>query len=156
VLGRYGYTNLAYMLLEQTSPPSWLYPLSKGATTIWEKWDGIRPDGSFDTSSLNHYAYGAVGDWLYRYIAGIDEAIPGYKRIRIAPHPGGDLTWVVASYRCPYGIIVSNWTVKNKRFRLNVEIPTHTTATIVLPGQPESSARMVGAGHHHWTVPLTE
>jgi alpha-L-rhamnosidase len=156
VLSRYGYTKLAYILLEQTSPPSWLYPISKGATTIWEKWDGIRPDGGFDTSSLNHYAYGAVGDWLYRYVAGIDATAPGYKQIRIAPHPGGSLTWVNASYRCPYGIIVSNWTVKNKRFRLNIDIPTHTTATIVLPGEPESSARPVGPGHHHWAFPHTD
>jgi alpha-L-rhamnosidase len=152
VLSRYGHTNLAYRLLEHTTPPSWLYPLTKGATTIWEKWDGIRPDGTFDTSSLNHYAYGAVGDWLYRYVAGIDAASPGYKEIRIAPHPGGGLTWVRANYNCLYGTIVANWTITNKRFSLDVLIPPHTTATILLPGECGSSPRLVGPGRHHWSM----
>jgi alpha-L-rhamnosidase len=156
VLSRYGYSDLAFALLKQTTPPSWLYPLSKGATTIWEKWDGIRPDGGFDTSSLNHYAYGAVGDWLYRYIAGIDAIEPGFRQIRIAPHPGGGLTRVNASYRCPYGAIVSNWTVENRRFKLTVVIPHHTTATIQLPREPGTSGRRVGPGRHHWTVPYIE
>lgn len=134
VLSRYGYNDLAYTILNQTTPPSWLYPVTKGATTIWEKWQAVRPDNSFDTCSLNHYAYGAVGDWLYSTIGGLTAMEPGYKKIRIAPHPGGGLTWANLSYACSFGKIVSNWKLKNGFFYLTVEIPQHTTAEIQMPG----------------------
>jgi alpha-L-rhamnosidase len=152
VLVRYGYTDLAFTLLKQNTVPSWLYPLTKGATTIWEKWDGIRPDGGFDVSSLNHYSYGAVGDWLYRYVAGIDAAEPGYRKIRIQPHVGGGLTWVKASYHSPYGTIVSNWKKKGKHLILQVVIPPNTTATILLPGKSQVTPMEVGPGHYRWVV----
>lgn len=141
VLTRYGYTDLAYTVLLQDTPPSWLYPVKMGATTIWEKWDAITPDGTVGDKSLNHYAYGAVGDWLYREVAGISEEEPGYRTIRIQPHPGGGLSFVKASYDCPYGTIVSSWRMEKGRFRLHVEIPPNTKALIYLPesqnpGQP--------------------
>ena len=90
VLSRYGFTDVAYRLLNQEAYPSWLYPVKQGATTIWERWDGIKPDGSFQDAgmnSFNHYAYGAVGDWLYQVVAGIDvdPDAPGYKRVLITP-----------------------------------------------------------------------
>ena len=151
VLTRYGYTDLAYILLRKTTSPSWLYAITKGATTIWEKWDAIRTDGSFDTCSLNHYAYGAVGDWLYRIVAGIDAAAPGYKKIIIHPHPGGKLTWVKAHYECPYGKIISNWRLTKKVFHLEVQIPPHTTATIVLPQKGGEVSREVGPGWYQWS-----
>jgi alpha-L-rhamnosidase len=152
VLTRYGYADLAFTLLKQNTVPSWLYPLTKGATTIWEKWDGIRPDGGFDVSSLNHYSYGAVGDWLYRYVAGIDAAEPGYRKIRIQPHVGAGLTWVKASYRCAYGTIVSNWKIKGRRLIMNIDIPPNTTATVKLPGKSLPAALAVGPGHYRWRV----
>jgi alpha-L-rhamnosidase len=156
VLTKSGNTDLAFTLLRQTTPPSWLYPLNKGATTIWEKWDAIRPDGTFDTCSLNHYAYGAVGDWLYRVVAGIDAASPGYKKVIIHPHIGGGLTWVNARYQCPYGEIVSSWKLSGKVFHLEITIPPHTTATIILPQKGREESREVGSGHYQWSTNIAE
>ncbi len=133
VLTKNGETDLAYKILNQKTIPSWLYPITKGATTIWEKWDAINTDGTFDTCSLNHYAYGAVGNWLYQTVAGINAASPGYKNIIIDPHPGGGLTWVKARYTCSYGDIISSWKVQGDKFILFAEIPRGTTATIFLP-----------------------
>ena len=139
VLSRYGYTDIAYKLLLQETYPSWLYPVKMGATTIWERWDGIRPDSSFQTpgmNSFNHYSYGAIGDWMYRVVAGIDtyEDGPGYKHIRIWPHPGGGLTHVEADLQTYYGGISSHWQMENKILLLDVEIPANTSATVYLPG----------------------
>lgn len=136
VLSRFGYTQLAYSLLMQETYPSWLYPVKMGATTIWERWDGIKPDGSFQTpgmNSFNHYAYGAIGDWMYRTVAGIREAAPGYKKIIIAPEPGGGLTNASASLMSPYGLIKSGWKIQNGIFRLEVTVPPNATADVVLP-----------------------
>jgi alpha-L-rhamnosidase len=132
-----GYNDLAYMLLNRTIYPSWLYPITMGATTIWERWDGMRPDGSFqdaEMNSFNHYAYGAIGDWLYRVVAGIgiDPERPGYKHIIIHPMPGGELTSAAASHRSMYGVIESSWKIENGVFQLTISIPPNTTATICL------------------------
>jgi alpha-L-rhamnosidase len=114
VLSRYGYTDVAYELLNQESYPSWLYPVKKGATTIWERWDGIKPDGGFQDAgmnSFNHYAYGAIGEWLYRVVGGIevDPAEPGYKHVLFQPQPGGGLTTARATLDSPYGLVASAW-----------------------------------------------
>ena len=111
-LSDYGYLDIAYMLLNRTEYPSWLYPLTKGATTIWERWDGIKPDGTFQDpgmNSFNHYAYGAIGEWMYRIVTGIelDEAHPGYKHVLIQPQPGGGLTFANASVESIYGRVAS-------------------------------------------------
>ena len=145
VLSDNGYLDLAYKILNQKTIPSWLYPITKGATTIWEKWDAIDTDGTFDTCSLNHYAYGAVGNWLYQTVAGINAASSGYKDITIHPHPGGGLTWVKASYQCNYGSIVSSWKIQGDTFILYAEIPTGTTATIILP---DGKSQKVRAGKY--------
>jgi alpha-L-rhamnosidase len=139
VLSDNGYFDEAFRLLNRTEYPSWLYPVTRGATTIWERWDGIRPDSTFQDkgmNSFNHYAYGAIGEWLYRVVAGIeiDPAYPGYKHICIQPHPGGGLTEVKAKLECMYGMISSSWTLNNNKFKLILEIPVNTTTTIVLPG----------------------
>jgi alpha-L-rhamnosidase len=136
-LSEHGYMEPAYDLLLRTEYPSWLYPITMGATTIWERWDGIKPDGSFqDTgmNSLNHYAYGAIGQWLYETVAGLQAAAPGYKAIRIAPRPGGGLTYARASHHSPYGLIQSSWELCNGTFLLEVVIPPNTEATVRLPG----------------------
>lgn len=140
VLSRFGYTDLAYELLNQESYPSWLYPVKKGATTIWERWDGIKPDGSFQDAgmnSFNHYAYGAIGDWMYRVVAGIDTAedAAGYKRVLIRPQPGGGLTHARGSLKSPYGEIVSAWQLTDADFRLQVTVPPNTRATVRLPAR---------------------
>ena len=139
VLSRYGYLAEAYTLLERQEYPSWLYPVTKGATTIWERWDGIKPDGSFQDegmNSFNHYAYGAIGEWMYRVMAGleIDEAAPGYKHFFVQPRPGGTITAASAMHQTPYGPARSAWTLGGGRFELTVDVPPNTTATVRLPG----------------------
>jgi alpha-L-rhamnosidase len=138
VLTRYGYRDEAYLLLERQNYPSWLYPITKGATTIWERWDGIKPDGSMQDAgmnSFNHYAYGAVGEWMYRVMAGIDvdEASPGYKHVLIQPRPGGNITNVSVSHDTLYGRISSAWVRDGHRFELNVDVPPNTLATVRIP-----------------------
>jgi alpha-L-rhamnosidase len=138
VLSRFGHTDIAYDLLMKESYPSWLYPVKNGATTIWERWDGIKPDGSFEDpemNSFNHYAYGAIGDWMYRVIAGIntDESAAGFHKIIIAPHPGGKLSSTQAELETMYGKVKSAWSIDNNIFTLDVIVPPNTTARIVLP-----------------------
>jgi alpha-L-rhamnosidase len=138
VLSQYGYTDIAYKLLLQESYPSWLYPVKMGATTIWERWDGIRPDGTFQTpgmNSFNHYSYGAIGDWMYRVVAGIDtyEDGPGYKHSKIAPQPGGGLTEAASYLHTGYGKLSSHWRSENDSLLLDVEIPANTTSTVYIP-----------------------
>jgi len=135
VLSQNGYNDMAYKLLLQTDYPSWLYPITKGATTIWEHWDGIREDGSFwstDMNSFNHYAYGSIGDWMYRVVAGIDAGKPGYKHILLKPQPGEGLTFAQASYQSMYGEIKSGWNREGSAIEINFEIPANTTAEIIL------------------------
>ncbi|WP_295654005.1 alpha-L-rhamnosidase [uncultured Mucilaginibacter sp.] len=138
VLSRFGRTDVAYRLLLQDTYPSWLYPVKMGATTIWERWDGIRPDGSLETptmNSYNHYAYGAIGDWMYRVAAGLDtyEDGTGYKHIRVMPHIGGSLTNVSAQLQTYYGMASSAWSIADGKLQLKVSIPPNTKANIFIP-----------------------
>jgi alpha-L-rhamnosidase len=182
VLTRFGYNETAYKLLLQETYPSWLYPVKRGATTIWERWDGIKPDSSFQTPSMNsfnHYSYGAIGDWMYRVIAGIDtyEDGAGYRHIKIKPQPGGNLTYASAKLQTYYGQVVSEWKLDQGRLTLTVEIPCNTTAEIFLPAdqagdvleqgrpldalkeikvggkQENSIAVKVGSGTYHFDMP---
>jgi alpha-L-rhamnosidase len=138
ILTNNGYSNLAYMLLFRKEYPSWLYPVTKGATTIWERWDGIKPDGSFQNdgmNSFNHYAYGAVGKWMYASVAGIniDPNNPEYKNIIINPYPTKELKFAKAKYHSIYGEISSSWKTEGNSFTLDVQVPPNTTADIFLP-----------------------
>ncbi|MGC3946299.1 MAG: glycoside hydrolase family 78 protein [Chryseolinea sp.] len=136
VLTRFGHTDTAYDLLLQETYPSWLYPVKMGATTIWERWDGMKPDSTFQTpgmNSFNHYAYGAIGDWMYRTVAGLQEIQPGYKELSIAPKPGAKLTKAAAEYITPYGKSKSSWEIADGKMRMEVIVPANTTATLVLP-----------------------
>jgi alpha-L-rhamnosidase len=136
VLSDNGYTETAYDLLLQQSYPSWLYPVKMGATTIWERWDGEKTDSTFqdpNMNSFNHYAYGAIGDWMYRVSAGIEIMGPGYKHIIIQPHPSKKLTYSRASFESSYGTINSGWERKDGKIIIKVKIPSNTTATIILP-----------------------
>jgi alpha-L-rhamnosidase len=133
-----GYEDLAFMLLNRKEYPSWLYPVTQGATTIWERWDGQKPDGSFQDvgmNSFNHYAYGAIGEWMYRYIAGmdIDPEVPGYKHILLAPHPGGGLTNATTEFTSLYGKVKSAWKIEGHEFVYEASVPANTTATVTLP-----------------------
>jgi alpha-L-rhamnosidase len=144
VLSRFGHTDLAYDLLLRKKYPSWLYPVTMGATTIWERWDGQKPDGTFQTpgmNSFNHYAYGAIGDWMYRVVAGLDthEDSVGYKHSIIKPHIGGGLTRVSASLDTYYGKLSSSWKINGDKLVMDVEIPANTTATVFIPADdPEA------------------
>ena len=149
VLSATGHLDIAYGLLLQKSYPSWLYPITRGATTMWERWDGIRPDSSFEDAgmnSFNHYAFGAVGDWMYRTIGGIslDAGAPGAKHVRIAPRPGGGLTHARASLETAYGTLASSWQLDSQRFLLTVTIPPNTSADVTLPGATVDRVREGG------------
>ena len=138
-LAAHGYQDLAFMLLNRKEYPSWLYPVTQGATTIWERWDGQKPDGSFQDvgmNSFNHYAYGAIGEWLYRYVAGldIDPEVPGYKHILLAPHSGGGLTNAGVEFTSLYGKVKSAWKLDGNDFVYEVTVPANTTATVTLIG----------------------
>ncbi|MFC5653621.1 alpha-L-rhamnosidase C-terminal domain-containing protein [Paenibacillus solisilvae] len=157
-LSDYGYIDTAYDLLMQESFPSWFHQIKSGATTMWERWDGWSKERGFHPvermNSFNHYAFGAVGEWLYRYMAGIDTDLlqPGFKHIRIAPRPGGGLTRVYAEYESMYGTIVSAWEIQDGRFRLQVRIPINTTAAVQLPGA-ETKVE-IGSGTYAFEIRL--
>jgi len=149
-LSRNGRCKDAYELLLREEYPSWLFQIKMGATTIWEHLDGIKADGSMWSArmnSFNHYAYGAVGDWLYQVVAGITPLEPGYKRISIAPQPGSDLKWAKSELKTPYGVMSSHWRLDDGVFKLDVSIPPNTTAQIVMP---DGKRYEVGSGTHRF------
>lgn len=143
----------AFRLLTQRECPSWLYPVTMGATTIWERWDSLRPDGSInpgEMTSFNHYALGAVADWLHRTVAGLAPAAPGYRRLDICPRPGGGLTSARARHRTPYGMAEVSWRIEAGQITIEAVVPPNTTASVALPGNEEAPL-IVGAGTHRWS-----
>lgn len=143
VLSRYGYEELAYTLLLRREYPSWLYPISKGATTIWEHWDGIKPNGDIwpvSMNSYNHYAYGAVGDWMYGVMAGINtvEDAPGFRKIHFTPIADRRIDWFKAEIDTAYGKVSSRWWHENGK--VHYEIITPVSATAVIEGNTYSLA----------------
>lgn len=136
-LSENGHLDTAYDLLLQKEFPSWLYPVTQGATTIWERWDGWRHDRGFQSwsmNSFNHYAYGAVGNWMYQVVAGIrpDPAHPGFQHFILAPKPGGGLTHARAEYDSAYGKIISDWKIEGDEFIWKFTIPANSSADIVV------------------------
>ncbi|MFI6078600.1 family 78 glycoside hydrolase catalytic domain [Actinoplanes sp. NPDC051343] len=147
-----GAPEVAYRLLLQTGCPSWLYPVTMGATTVWERWDSMLPDGSINPgqmTSFNHYALGAVADWMHRRVAGLAPAAPGYRRISVRPVPTGDLTHAAARHRTPYGEAAVRWERTDGSLRLQVTVPVGVTATVQLPGGPVIDVRH---GTHEFTA----
>ncbi|MHB1035131.1 MAG: glycoside hydrolase family 78 protein [Pirellulales bacterium] len=151
-------TDLAWQLLTNRTFPSWLYMVDNGATTIWERWDGYVKGRGFQDAgmnSFNHWAFGAVGEWMWRHVAGLnpDDAQPGWKHFVVAPRPGGGVTWAKAEYRSIRGAIACNWRIAAGRITLEVSVPPNTTATVFVPcaaagevvegGQPASRAQGV-------------
>ncbi|MFJ9346640.1 family 78 glycoside hydrolase catalytic domain [Streptomyces sp. NPDC101237] len=160
VLADHGHLETAYRILLQHGFPGWGYMIDRGATTIWERWDGIRTDGSFNDpgmNSFNHYGLGSVGDFLYRQVGGLGPASPGYAALRIAPRPGGGVTSAVSTYDTPYGGAASNWAVSGGRLRLHVTVPVSTWASVTVPtSRPESvvaPAQAVPAGPATYHLP---
>ncbi|MFH0841862.1 MAG: family 78 glycoside hydrolase catalytic domain [Bacteroidota bacterium] len=148
ILTQTGYADVAYDLLLQETYPSWLYPVKMGATTIWERWDGQKTDSTFQDAgmnSFNHYAYGAIGDWMYRVSAGIEAKSPGYKDILIQPHITDKLNYSKASFESSYGTISSGWEIKDGKIFVSVKIPANTNALILLPEDDLSRISESGA-----------
>lgn len=148
VLSETGHLDVAYRLLLNRTYPSWGYQIDLGATTMWERWDSIRPDGSFQDAgmnSFNHYAYGAVGDWMYRTIGGIEPAEPGYRHTVIRPRPGGDLEHARVAYDSAYGTISSAWAYEDDRLVQRVAIPANVTADVHVPAQRPADVTEGGA-----------
>ena len=148
-----GYTDDAYRLLFQHEVPSWLYAVSMGATTVWERWDSMLPDGSInpgEMTSFNHYALGAVADYLHRVVAGLAPLEPGYRSITIKPVPGRALSYARARQVTPYGVTEVAWRREAGQFELEVCLPQGTTAQVFLPGR--TGAETVPAGRHKWST----
>lgn len=168
-LSENGYLREAYDLLLRDDFPSWLYQVRMGATTVWEHWDGIKPDGSMwsaDMNSFNHYSYGSVGKWMFSVIAGIDadEACPGYRRVRISPRVGGGLTSARTRYRSLYGDVCVAWRNEDGLLSLTIEIPCNAEAVIDLSpyavtdggGLPfTNGAAVAGSGVYHITCRIS-
>ncbi len=151
VLSANGYSDVAYRLLEQRSYPSWLYSIDRGATTIWERWDGWTEENGFQSAemnSFNHYSLGSVGEWLYRFVLGIDLApgAAGFDRLVIRPHPGGSLTYARGSFRSVRGEISTAWHGDGARFTLDVGIPANVRARVCVPSAYPLEVVGVGAG----------
>lgn len=150
-----GYLIDAYRLLLQRQCPSWLYPVTMGATTIWERWDSLRPDGTINSSgmtSFNHYALGAVADWIHRTVGGLAPAAPGYRQLLIAPRPGGGLTHADVRHHTPYGLAACAWRIADGMLEMTVTVPPNTSAQVLLPGRDGAPVN-VGAGTHSWAYP---
>ncbi|WP_243231713.1 alpha-L-rhamnosidase [Microbacterium sp. CIAB417] len=147
-----GQLDAAYDLLLERECPSWLYQVEQGATTVWERWDSLLPDGTVNPgqmTSFNHYALGAVADWMHRVIAGLAPEEPGYRRIRFAPRPGGGLTSASARQLTAYGEAAISWRIEEGQMHVEVDVPIGSDAILDLPGATEE---MVGAGTHRRTV----
>ena len=141
-LSENGHIKEAYELLLKDDFPSWLYQVKAGATTIWEHWDGLKPDGtmwSADMNSFNHYAYGAIGEWLIRTIVGIDfdEARPGYQHVNLTPQPGGGLTDAKGVFESVYGTVECSWKSEGDEVLLHIQLPPNTSGTLYWTGNGE-------------------
>ena len=154
-----GHVDTAYRMLLNTKCPSWLYQVKMGATTIWERWDGldengecpIGDDGTDIMISYNHYASGAVGDFLYRRVAGIEAVEPGYKTFKVQPVLGGGLTWARSHVLTPYGQVSSGWKIENGQFTIEVQVPMDTTCKLTMPN---GEAHDLASGNHIHTCPV--
>jgi alpha-L-rhamnosidase len=180
-LSRIGRDDLAMRLLLNEDYPSWGFEIRMGATTMWERWNTIRADGEFgpvDMNSFNHYAYGAVADWMFAHLGGVQAIEPGYKKSRIAPLIAPTaMSHASCTLQTPHGLLASNWELGNGKLKLAVTVPANTSAEIVIPAtrvsdvregdSPAESARgvrsfafqdgqvtlLVGSGHYEFTVP---
>ncbi|WP_350001148.1 family 78 glycoside hydrolase catalytic domain [Pseudarthrobacter sp. WHRI 8279] len=137
-----GHADEAYRLLLEEGCPSWLYPVTMGATTVWERWDSMLPDGTInpgEMTSFNHYALGAVADWMHKTVGGIKPLAPGYGKVLIAPVPGQGIDWAKTSLKTPYGTIRVEWRLDDGAFHLEATVPQGVEADVVLPdGEPRT------------------
>jgi len=153
VLEQTGHIDVAYELLEQETFPSWLFPVKNGATTIWERWDGWTPDKGFQSpgmNSFNHYAYGCVGDWMIRCVAGLDLDAdkPGFEHIIFNPRPGGTITWAEAHLNTTYGETKIHWEIKDDSLIVKMLVPKGATATFIPPQGWKGNTEELTSGEH--------
>jgi alpha-L-rhamnosidase len=157
-LSSMGEYETAFLLITQKENPSWLYPVTMGATTIWERWDSMLPDGTVnpgEMTSFNHYALGAVADWLQRVVGGLAPAAPGYRRLEIKPILSGGLTNARARHQTPYGLAECAWNLSEDQIEVSVQIPPNTSARVTLPGSEKESLE-VGSGTYQWSYPYQD
>ncbi len=148
MLSDYGFVDTAYRMLENEERPGWLYAVKKGATTIWENWDGISDKGIV-TDSFNHYLMGSVTGWLFSHVAGITALEPGYTKVKIKPIPGGSFTHINCSYKSSTGLIKSSWKREGEDFHLNIEVPTETEVHL-----PDETVHQVSEGEHTFSCKI--
>ena len=140
-----GRLDMAYTLLFQEKSPSWMSQVNAGATSIWESWEMYQPDGTPKNASFNHYAFGCVVDWMFRYIGGIDQKGVGYRHLIFHPQPEGRLTWAKRSYITEHGLALCNWRREDETFILEIRVPCNTSATVIMP---DATTKHVGSGHY--------
>jgi alpha-L-rhamnosidase len=147
-------TSHFYKMLMSKTVPSWLYSVSMGATTTWERWDSLLPDGSVNPGSMtsfNHYAFGSVADWMHQKIGGLAPGEPGWRTVKVAPEPGGGITSAKSAYNSAYGWTNVTWEVTDAGFGMTVIVPPNAKAQITLPGSTE--VKEVGSGESRFEVP---
>ncbi|KAJ5731516.1 uncharacterized protein N7483_006024 [Penicillium malachiteum] len=157
-LTKAGYPQLAYRMLQEKSCPSWMYPITMGATTIWERWDSMRPDGSInpgEMTSFNHYALGSIINWLHRTVAGVSPLEPGWKSVLVKPVPGGTVNSAEVMYDTAYGRLECSWVLGDgNHFKLELVVPPNSSAKVILPGEPDNVdmelERWVGSGKYEF------
>ena len=154
-----GHTQLAYRMLLERGCPSWLYQVTMGATTTWERWDSMLPDGSLNPglmTSFNHYALGSVAAWMHATIGGVAPLEPGWRRFLVRPRPGGDITSATVAFLSPSGWVRCKWAIERGRFKLELTVPPNAVAKLVLPtgdalgDEEESKSELVGSGEHRF------
>lgn len=160
-LSSVGLQNLAYRMLFEKGCPSWLYPITMGATTVWERWNSMLPDGSInpgEMTSFNHYALGSIVNWLHEVVGGISPLEPGWKRSLIRPVPGGSLTYAEVKHDTPYGMLSCRWSLDAGQFKLSLTVPPNTMAEVVMPDKQasptlgeEEEGIEVGSGHYEFS-----
>ncbi len=148
-----GYAQTAYKVLLQDSCPSWIYAIRKGATTLWEQWDAITPQGEIREPSMNHYAYGAVGDFLYRRVLGLEVSEGGWKEFCFSPLLGGNLSWAKGQVDTPYGLIEAGWEISGGKIKLKVKVPVSARCKVTFPSGKEIS---VTSGSYSFEEPFEE
>jgi alpha-L-rhamnosidase len=167
-LTKSGYPQIAYRMLQEKNCPSWMYPITMGATTVWERWDSMLPDGSInpgEMTSFNHYALGSIINWLHSTVAGVSPLSAGWKQIKVAPIPGGTIDSAEAMYDTPYGRLECRWSIESEADLFNMEllIPPNTRALVILPNierlmknaaSHEDEGIWVGSGNHKFSVPF--
>ncbi|KAL3458154.1 bacterial alpha-L-rhamnosidase domain protein [Aspergillus heterothallicus] len=156
-LAKAGHVQVAYAMLLEESCPSWLYPVTMGATTVWERWDSMLPDGRVnpgEMTSFNHYAFGSIAKFMYEHVAGLQRVDPGWKKFRVAPSIGAEFEHAAAEHETPFGRIMCHWETTRmddnlEKMAVHVSVPYNTTCEVVLPDRSGEKRELVGCGD--WT-----